>query len=253
MNMNNLEIKHIPDWIDYMIQKVRTEDLQIISTMLYSIWIARNDREFNNAHLPPEEMVRRAMHHLHDYLTNQQARAPERPIGSGNNRHNICWSPPPNATLKLNVDAHSMSDGHWGYGLVLRRVDGSCVGAVTRVRFGSDCALLAEAMGFQEAVKLVQDWNLQNTIIELDAKAIVDAANSGRKTRSPWGIVTSQCAKKMKELDQITIAWTRRNGNVVAHELAKWARIEPNREWKTNLTMCIIPHIQKDMESISMN
>jgi hypothetical protein len=92
-------------------------------------------------------------------------------------------------------------------------------------------------MGFQEAVKLVQDWNLQNTIIELDAKAIVDMANSGRKPRSPWGIITSQCAKKMKELDQISVTWTRRNGNKVAHELAKWARIEPNREWKTNLPL----------------
>jgi hypothetical protein len=34
----------------------------------------------------------------------------------------------------------------------------------------------------------------------------------------------------MKELNQISVTWTRRNGNKVAHELAKWARVEPNRE-----------------------
>jgi ribonuclease HI len=76
-------------------------------------------------------------------------------------------------------------------------------------------------MGLQEAVKLVQDWNLQNTIIELDAKAIVDMANRRKEPRTSWGILTSQSAKKMKEHNQISITWTRRNGNKVAHELAK--------------------------------
>jgi hypothetical protein len=108
-------------------------------------------------------------------------------------------------------------------------------------------------MGLQEAVKLVQDWNLQNTIIELDAKAIVDMANSRKEPRTPWGILTSQCAKKMKELNQISIIWTRKHGNKVAHELAKWARFEPNREWNENLPHCIITHIQNDMAAISLN
>jgi ribonuclease HI len=246
-----LEIKNFPDWIDYMIQEAKIEDMQIISTILYSIWNARNDKEFNGVNIPPEDIVRRALHHLHDFLTNQHARAPKRTSAHGNKRHNICWSPPPNATLKLNVDAHSMSDGHWGFGLVLRRADGSCVGAVTRVRKGSDCVLLAEAMGLQEAITLVQDWNLQNTIIELDAKTIVDTVGSNKNPRTKWGMITTQCAKKMKELNQISVIWTRRNGNKVAHELAKWAGVEPNREWNTNLPSCIIHHIQNDMESIS--
>jgi hypothetical protein len=100
-------------------------------------------------------------------------------------------------------------------------------------------------------MKLVQDWNLQNTIIELDAKTIVDTVNKNKNPRTKWGIITTQCAKKMKELNQISVTWTRRNGNKVAHELAKWARVEPNREWNTNLPYCIIHHIQNDMESIS--
>jgi hypothetical protein len=106
-------------------------------------------------------------------------------------------------------------------------------------------------MGLQEAITLVQDWNLQNTIIELDAKTIVDTVGSNKNPRTKWGMITTQCAKKMKELNQISVIWTRRNGNKVAHELAKWAGVEPNREWNTNLPSCIIHHIQNDMESIS--
>ncbi|MCI36594.1 hypothetical protein A2U01_0057817, partial [Trifolium medium] len=65
-------------------------------------------------------------------------------------RHNNSWSPPPKDVLKLNVDAHSLGDGHWGLGLVLRREDGSCVGAKTWVQKGTNNVMLAEAMGLHE-------------------------------------------------------------------------------------------------------
>jgi hypothetical protein len=131
INMDNMKIKIVPDWIDYMFQQAQKEDIQTLSTIMYSIWLARNDREFNGKYLPPEEMVRRAMTNLHDYQANQNARVAERPSESRINRHNNGWSPPPNTLTKLNVDAHSMGDGRWGLGLVLRREDGSCVGVVT--------------------------------------------------------------------------------------------------------------------------
>jgi hypothetical protein len=38
-------------------------------------------------------------------------------------RHNNSWSPPPNDVLKLNMDVHFVSDGHWGLGPVLRKED----------------------------------------------------------------------------------------------------------------------------------
>jgi hypothetical protein len=33
-------------------------------------------------------------------------------------------------------------------------------------------------MGLQEAMELVDRWNLQNTVIEMDAKVIVDSVNN---------------------------------------------------------------------------
>jgi hypothetical protein len=46
------------------------------------------------------------------------------------------------------------------------------------------------------------------------------------------------------------VVWTRRNGNKAAHELARWAGVEPNKEWRSNLPFCIIPHIQSDMSNV---
>jgi hypothetical protein len=131
INMDNMKIKTVPDWIDYMFQQAQQEDIQTISTIMYSIWLARNDKEFNGKYLPPEEMVRRAMANLHDYQVNQNARVAERPSESRTNCHNNGWIPLPNTFTKLNVDAHSLGEDHWGLGFVLRREDGSCVGVVT--------------------------------------------------------------------------------------------------------------------------
>jgi ribonuclease HI len=247
INFEHVMLKKFQDWFEYMLQESRNEELQTISTILYSIWQARNDREFNGKNVPPTDMMQRAMQTLHEFQANQGTRAMSNPTETVKIRNDISWSLPPKEALKLNVDAHSLSDGRWGIGLLLRRDDGSCVGAVTLVRMGSDCALLAEAMGLQEAVTLVQNWNLHRVIIEMDAQAIVNAAHGKSHHRTIWGRIVDQCAKKMKERNDITLVWTRRDGNIAAHELAKWAKNEPNREWISSFPTCISHHIHKDM------
>jgi ribonuclease HI len=118
---------------------------------------------------------------------------------------------------------------------------------------GSDDALLAESMGLQEAVSLIQQWNLPTTIIEMDAKTVVDAVRSRSHIRSDWGNIVKACVKKMKERNNVEISWVRRMGNTAAHELAKWARYEPNKEWFCDFPTCITEHVQNDMGPVSMN
>ncbi|MCI82034.1 hypothetical protein A2U01_0103308, partial [Trifolium medium] len=47
----------------------------------------------------------------------------------GRRCNNTSWSLSPRGTLKMNVDAHLSGDGRWFSGLILRRCDGSTVGA----------------------------------------------------------------------------------------------------------------------------
>jgi ribonuclease HI len=251
INLAHLTIKHFPDWLDYMIDNTTKEDMPTISTILYNIWIARNEREFNNRYLPPTEMMNRAMKNLYEFQAHQSSKLSANRLET--HRNNNGWSLPPKGKSKLNVDAHSQSDGHWGLGLILRWEDESCVGAATRVRKGSNCALLAEAMGLQEAMELVDRWDLQNTIIEMDAKVIVDSVNQHRNPRTDWGKITTKCWEWMRNRQGITLKWTDRRGNGVAHELAKWADKEPNKDWIHNLPYCIISHIQKDMDLLPIS
>jgi hypothetical protein len=109
------------------------------------------------------------------------------------------WCPPPQNSLKLNVDAHCLSDGRWALGMLLRMEDGRLVGAKTEVVHGYDKAIEAEALGLKSAIEFV-DWfrDCRNTTemdvevdsvdqfrkrritIEMDNKGIVEAIQNGK-------------------------------------------------------------------------
>jgi hypothetical protein len=87
INFTHLKLKHFPDWLDYMIDNTTKENMQTISTILYSIWIARNDREFNEKNLPPIEMVNRALKTLHEFQAHQTSKLSANNLE--NHRNNI--------------------------------------------------------------------------------------------------------------------------------------------------------------------
>jgi hypothetical protein len=47
INFEHLQIKTLSDWLDYMMQNSKAEDMQSIATILYSIWLARNEKVYN--------------------------------------------------------------------------------------------------------------------------------------------------------------------------------------------------------------
>jgi hypothetical protein len=51
----------------------------------------------------------------------------------------------------------------------------------------------------------------------------------------------------MESNTQISVTWVKRSKNVVAHKLAGWASVEPNRRWTNSLPPHIVKHIQTDM------
>jgi hypothetical protein len=70
--------------------------------------------------------------------------------------------------LKLNMDANLHDDGRWGYGMVLRRANGRCVGAATKVLKGSIDISLEEAVGIRDALNWVVSQQHHRVIIETD-------------------------------------------------------------------------------------
>jgi ribonuclease HI len=105
---------------------------------------------------------------------------------------------------------------------------------------------MAEASGLLEALKWVENQQLQNVIFESDAATIVKAINSKTFPRNAWGQVAKMCARVCDRNENFTIQWVSRDMNQAAHYLARWALVEPNKSWSSG-PRCILTHIQKDM------
>jgi hypothetical protein len=128
INLDNVQIKTFPEWLDYMFSISNLDSMNIIASIIYGIWTARNQRVFKDKHIPAKKVVSQALTILREYQTNRVTKLSTTKSKPSIVRHiNICWSPPPNDVLKFNMDARSKSDGHWGLGLILRRSDESCL------------------------------------------------------------------------------------------------------------------------------
>ncbi|GAU20573.1 hypothetical protein TSUD_33200 [Trifolium subterraneum] len=246
---SNVPSLSFSDWIFYMLQKATKDSMQILSTITYNIWQARNKKVFNKKDTPVAEVVERVMKILSEYHTHLiDARPQHNPLKPSDDCNDKSWSPPPLTYLKLNVDAHLSGDGRWGFGLVLRREYGRCVRAATRVCDGSKDVAMAETTGLREALQFLDQLQINNVIIKHDAACIVNAFWRKEFPRSGWGRLVQQCSRFCTQKENVSVNWVKRSGNQAAHSLARWAMIEPNRYWTLNFPCCLENHIHKDME-----
>jgi ribonuclease HI len=119
--------------------------------------------------------------------------------------------------------------------LILRKDDGELVGARTKVVYGVEEAVEAEAMGLEAAIEMRDRIQDREVIIEMDNQSVVQAVLSGRYPRRYWGLIARRCGDYIRENPKLTsVQWVRRTGNNAAHQMARWAAIEPNRIWVDN-------------------
>ncbi|GAU47065.1 hypothetical protein TSUD_302670 [Trifolium subterraneum] len=247
INLHSNKITNMEDWIIYMFHHIDPKGMEMVTSVIYNMWFARNQKIFQEKTLPPHEISNRASLHLSEYQNFCIANPPiHRPKSTRSSGHNTSWSPPPRGSLKINVDAH-FCDGHWYSGMILRREDESTVGAITRVHKGSDDSNLGEDMGLNDALDWLEQEKLSEVVIEMDNQSVVEAVKKRKAIRKAWRSVVARCVKFLQVNPRSSIAWVKRSVNRVAHELANWAEQEPNKVWPNSFPCCISNHILKDM------
>jgi hypothetical protein len=208
---------------------------------LQHIWFARNQYIFRNITSDPVEISNKAMLLLDEYHRTCAIKPTQQhyhPPASDTSNHNISWNPPTRGTLKINVDAH-ISDGRWFSGMILRRWDGSAVRVATRMHQHVGDALEGEAFGLNDALDMVDRYSASNVIFELDNQVIVRAVQRKQLIRKQWGNVVTRCINFLNRNPNSSIVWVNRNGNRVAHTLARWAEHDPWGDWPNDVPLCI--------------
>jgi hypothetical protein len=68
---------------------------------------------------------------------------------------------------------------------------------------------------------------------------------------SNWGKFANRISRDLVDLDHVSVKWVSRKENKAAHDLVRFAFIEPNRTRSNSYLQCILSHIPSDMEGVT--
>ncbi|XP_059461774.1 uncharacterized protein LOC132190739 [Corylus avellana] len=182
----------------------------------------RNDVVFGGSMSSPQTLVWRhtqAREEFQAALVQRETPIPDRVDASPGT-----WRLPNPGWVKVNWDASlEPRSGIMAWAVVIRDQRGQLIVAKCMSRQGHLTPLAAEAYTALMATKQCKAMGLQNIHFEGDAKAVVDAVNSAEEDRSKVGHIIEDIKSEVQSFVRWKMTFIRREGNNVAHVLAKYA------------------------------
>ena len=136
----------------------------------------------------------------------------------------VGWQPPPESVYKLNYDIAVFADSaSSGFGAVIRNSSGEVMAAMTikgpAVRDSDEAELLA----CRKAMEFAIDVGFTVLIIEGDSVNAMRGIVLGKENQSALGHVIGDIRHLMGAVEWSFVSCIKRNGNRVAHALARYA------------------------------
>ena len=143
------------------------------------------------------------------------------------------WKTPPSSFFKINVDGATSNDGtHTCIGLIFRDCQGFSIAASSEVLQSSYSAKITKAFALLHGVLLALELKIFHAIFESDVVSIVQVLNCG-DTDGEIGLILQDIRSYYASFSWCTFQHLKRDGNRVAHELAKATRnIGVSQVWK---------------------
>ncbi|KAI4982641.1 hypothetical protein ZWY2020_023133 [Hordeum vulgare] len=132
----------------------------------------------------------------------------------------------------LNVDASFIEGFHLGsYGEIVRDHRGQFIAGSTSQLEHVTNVVSAEAAAVHEGLKLLQSLGCNNVQVRMDNIIVVEALRLNEGYSMVTAPLLDDCRELIREFRKVTIEHCNRESNVVAHELAKWGRVNNPSIW----------------------
>ena len=169
-------------------------------------------REVQNLNVT-KEILGRVMEY--NYCASSQTAAKRMELKS------IRWEKPNTGWKKLNTDGSSVDSlGLAGGGGVVRDENGNWVLGYAR-NFGPVNSCIAELWSLRDGLILCVQAQVQALIVEMDAKALVDAFSNQSKTNTVNSSLMEDCRQLASQIPQVSFRHAYREANMCADQLAK--------------------------------
>ena len=160
------------------------------------------------------------------------------------------WTAPPSGVVKLNTDASLAVDGWIGLGVVARNSLGKVLFAATRRIRAYWAPEVAEAKAVALAMKLGARYGFHEVIVESDCQLVVNRLSKNAFFLSDLDFILSDIISSSLSFSSISWAHVKRDGNFVAHHLAKLTPFGYEQVWENHAPTEVAPYVLMDSLSL---
>ncbi|XP_021723977.1 uncharacterized protein LOC110691367 [Chenopodium quinoa] len=194
----SLKFRNVVDWWEYLLKEVDEVDVEIMFTICWAIWGARNSFVIEGTQPDPMSIIAYALKvcgEVRDVRDNEGKGVISKVV-----QHAERWSKPSEGWVKMNVDAGVLGEAGTGLGAIARDSNGVVL-----------CA---------DVHQLARDRAIKRVVLESDSLLVVQALRGASAGRSTFHLLIEDITNVAASFDVVKWSFVRRNGNRVAHYLA---------------------------------
>ncbi|XP_030940020.1 uncharacterized protein LOC115964934 [Quercus lobata] len=134
------------------------------------------------------------------------------------------WEPPPTDWIKINFDGAVFQDrNEAGLGVIIRNDHGLIMAALTQTIPLPTSVEMVEVLAARRALIFAWELSFDHIILEGDSDIAIRAMSSDGFSAASFGHILSDIKALTSNFSQVVFRHTRRQGNKVAHSLARAA------------------------------
>ncbi|XP_059434317.1 uncharacterized protein LOC132167380 [Corylus avellana] len=220
--------------------KLAPDEIKLFAAIVRQLWLRRNLFVFGGQLTAPAVILRQAKDQLEAFDKAEVSRSLGRALAQ-QTPISVKWTKPPVGFLKINWDASvDVSQKRMGMGIAIRDHGGELLAAYCATRDYITDAATAEALTAWQAVEISQSLGLEKVVLEGDAMEVVKVLRNEEVWLGSYGHVLQEAKQKLCQCMEWKVSHVHRQGNNVAHSLAKLAlTIQQEILWTDNFPLCI--------------
>ncbi|XP_050248676.1 uncharacterized protein LOC126695926 [Quercus robur] len=217
--------------------------LELFAVVAWFVWNRRNKIRLQESSLDKSRIFSTAA----QYLLAFQLKFPEKMAKSP--AIATKWSPPLGEGYKTNYDGAVFEEaGEARIGVVVRNGNGEVLAALSEKIPYPGTVELVEILAARRAVQFIVELGMAQSIFEGDSKIVYKALKSGDVGHSSIGQYVKDIMSIPGSIRTFSFSHIRRQGNCVAHALAKRARFTfPLLVWMEHVSPDVIPFVLSDL------
>uniref|UniRef100_A0A2N9GYK3 Reverse transcriptase domain-containing protein n=1 Tax=Fagus sylvatica TaxID=28930 RepID=A0A2N9GYK3_FAGSY len=197
------------------------QNTEAFSIICWSLWQRRNKQRLHQEVEAIDQVSTRARAYLDEFVSSIEPLQPAEPTPT----LVIKWQPPSRHNFKINYDGAVFKEtNEAGIGVVVRNKAGHVMASlVQKVRYPQSVENI-EAWAAKRAVQFVSEIGLKEAEFEGDSKTIVAALNDPHHCPTHYGLLIADAKSLAHALDSYCFTHVKRQGNGLAHALARMAK-----------------------------